>query len=336
MKNRSLTLSLTACLVGVFGLGAMSAEAATATPVETEVARLATQVDGTVGVSAWRLDGDGPQVHLNPDDAFPMASTFKVAVAAAVLAKVDAGELALTTMVPVPMAMHVDSEVIADRFIHEGLSLSIHNLLEVMLTQSDNTATDVLVAQAGGPAAVTAWLRAQGVEGQRVDRNTRDLLLGFYGIREAGPLTKAGVAELAKDPALLARSQQANRAFDADPRDTSTPRAMSTLLTRLFKGEALSADSTQTLIQVMQRCRTCSDRLRGRMPAGTVVADKSGTLGGTVNDVGVVTLPDGSQVVISAFVKGSSAPRSDRERVIAEIARTVRDYYLFLPKAATP
>jgi len=324
------------CIAACLALAPLAGIAAAPSPVETEVARLATLVDGTVGVSAWRLDGRGLQVHLNPDDAFPMASTFKVAVAAAVLARIDAGELQLSTMVPVPMAMQVDSEVIADRFIHEGLSLSVHNLLEVMLTQSDNTATDVLVEQAGGPAAVTAWLRAQGIEGQRLDRNTRDLLIEFYGVTDAGPLTKARAAELARDPVFVARRGTPNTAFDADPRDTSTPRAMSTLLTRLFSGDALSADRTTTLIQIMERCRTCSDRLRGRMPPGTVVADKSGTLGGTVNDVGVVTLPDGSRFAISVFVKASTAPRSERERVIAEIARTVRDFYLLEPPAAQP
>ena len=332
MKMTSRTLGL--CVAVVLGLSPLSAfSAGNASPVETEVARLATLIDGKVGVSAWRLDGQGAQVHLNPDEGFPMASTFKIAVAATVLAKVDAGELTLTTMVPVPKSFYVDSEVIADRFIHDGVSLSVHNLLEVMLTQSDNTATDVLVAQAGGPAAVTAWLRAQGIDGQRLDRNTRQLLSDIFELGD-GPLTKERVAELSKDPEVTKRLASPKPAFDTDPRDTSTPRAMSTLLTKLFTGKALSASSSEVLAQIMERCRTCSARLRGSLPPGTIVADKSGTVAGTVNDVGVVTLPDGSRFAISVFVKASSAPRGERERVIAEIARTVRDFYLLQPKAA--
>jgi len=332
MKMTSRTLSL--CVVALLGLSPLDAfSASKASPVETEVARLATLVDGKVGVSAWRLDGKGAQVHLNPDEGFPMASTFKVAVAAVILSKVDAGELALTTMVPVPKTFYVDSEVIADRFIHDGVSLSVHNLLEVMLTQSDNTATDVLVAQAGGPAGVTAWLREQGIEGQRLDRNTRQLLSDIFGLGDE-PLTKERVAELTLDPEVVKRTKSGNEAFDKDPRDTSTPRAMSTLLTQLFTGKALSPASTEVLVQIMERCRTCSARLRGSLPPGTKVADKSGTVAGTVNDVGVVTLPDGSQFAISVFVKASNAPRSERERVIAEIARTVRDFYLLQPTAA--
>jgi beta-lactamase class A len=67
------------------------------------------------------------------------------------------------------------------------------------------------------------------------------------------------------------------------------------------------------------------------LPAGTVVAHKTGTIGGTVNDVGVMTLPDGKrQIVIAVFIKESDKPLAERERVIAEIARSVRDYFLLV------
>jgi len=93
---------------------------------------------------------------LNADEAFPMASTFKIAVAGAVLAKIDAGTISLETLLPVDPARYVESDGIANALIHPGVSLSVHNLLELMLTHSDNTATDVLTATAGGPASVTA------------------------------------------------------------------------------------------------------------------------------------------------------------------------------------
>ncbi len=108
---------------------------------------------------------------------------------------------------------------------------------------------------------------------------------------------------------------------------------MGQLLTRIFRGAALSAASTQTIVGIMERCRTGQGRLIGRMPPGTVLAHKTGTIGGTVNDVGVITLPDDAgQVVIVVFVKKSDMPIADRERAIAEIARSVRDFYLFAGK----
>ena len=77
----------------------------------------------------------------------------------------------------------------------------------------------------------------------------------------------------------------------------------------------------------MERCRTGAGRLQGLLPEGTVVAHKTGTVGGTLNDVGIVTLPDGRRVVVAVFITRSSAPYDVRERVIAEIARSVCDYY---------
>ncbi len=323
-----------ACLgLGCVSTTAVAAERsplrASAAPLETEIRRLAATIDGVVGVAAARLDGSGARIGVNADQAFPMASTYKVPIAAKILSDVDAGTLSLDRMVDVDPALMVPSEVIADRFIHPGVSLSVYNLLELMLTQSDNTATDVLMALAGGPAAVTAWVRGQGVEGLRVDRDTNGLLRDFFDVRGEGSLNEAFEAAVRQNPKLAERGSGAHAAFDRDPRDTTTPQAMAALLTHLFAGQALSPSSTEVLAGIMRRCRTCDARLRGRMPAGTVVADKTGTIGGTVNSVGLVDLPDGSQVVMAVFVKESNAPFADRERVIAEIARSVRDYYLF-------
>lgn len=133
-----------------------------------------------MGVAAWRIDGRGPRLLMHADEAFPMASTFKVAVAGALLAKIDAGTLTLHRMIPVDPKLYVESDLIADALIHPGVSLSVQNLLELMLTRSDNTATDVLTAAAGGPEAVTEWLHKQGVNGQRVDRDTAGILRDFF------------------------------------------------------------------------------------------------------------------------------------------------------------
>src|SRR5437762_8858725 len=260
--------------------------------LEAEVRRIANAAGGEVGVAAWRLDGSGPRMLLNADEDFPMASTFKVAVAGALLGKVDAGALSLETMQPVDKSRYVESEVIADALIHSGVSLSIHNLLELMLTHSDNTATDVLTSAAGGATAVTAWVRAQGITGLRVDRDTAGIVRDFFGM-PTGMFSEALAAARKSDPKLDERGSHPNAAFDNDPRDTSTPNAMAELLSKIFTGHAFSPSSTKALIETMERCHTGDDRIRARLPAATTVADKTGTLGGSVNDAGVITLPNG-------------------------------------------
>ena len=297
--------------------------------LEADIERIAKPIGGVTGVAAFRLDGKGQPISVHGDEAFPLASSFKIAVAGTVLSQVDAGALRLEQMVEVDPDRHVASEVIADRFIHPGVSLSVQNLMELMLTQSDNTATDVLMELAGGPAAITAWVRKQGVDDFRVDRDTAGILRDFFGLPQ-GPFNEVLMAAAKADPSLLGKASQPNPAYDDDPRDTATPLGAARLLERIFSGKALSPASTDILVETMKRCRTGNDRIRGRLPVGTVVADKTGTAGGSVNDIGVIWLPgDAGQLALAVFIKKSAVPFAERERVIAEIARSVRDYYLY-------
>ena len=171
-----------------------------------------------------------------------------------------------------------------------------------------------------------------GIEGVRVDRPTIGLIADWIGIRELPPLADAtprAFRQLAD--AVSARDRElAAEAFASDPRDTATPRGMASLLAKIHRGEALGEQSTERLLDTMRRCRTGADRLKGLLPAGTVVAHKTGTIGGTTNDVGIITLPDDAgHVAIAAFVKGSERPVERRERAIAEVSRAVYDFFLF-------
>ena len=132
------------------------------------------------------------------------------------------------------------------------------------------------------------------------------------------------------DPNLEDRSSKPNTEFNSDPRDTATPEAMATLLQRIFTGKALKPASTQLLAEIMERNTTGKARIRGRLPNGIKVAEKTGTIGGSVNNVGMITLPgDAGKVIVAVFIKQSSKPFEDRERVIADVSRAIYDYYLF-------
>src|SRR5581483_4591564 len=158
--------------------------------LHNELARLARCAGGVAGVAASRLNGKSAPIHINGSEPFPMASTVKIAVAATTLSMIDKGELQLDQMLVIESENRVPSQPIADFFLHPGLSVSTANLLELMLTHSDNTATDVLMRLVGGPRAVNTWLVNQGIEGQRVDRDTAGLLRDFFAL-PSGPVFKA-------------------------------------------------------------------------------------------------------------------------------------------------
>jgi beta-lactamase class A len=212
------------------------------------------------------------------------------------------------------------------------VSLSLVNLLEPMITRSDNTATDVLFRLAGGPAAVAAWLARQGIAGITPSRSIRDLLIVLYGL-DPGPGVALRDALRALPPAEFAaakqRAQGRNPAYSTDPRDQATPAAMVELLARLHHAQGISAAARDTLLPIMARTSTGLRRIEGRLPPGVKVANKTGSASGTTNDVGILTLPGAlGSVALAVYVKDSALPPAGREDVIADLARAAYDYFV--------
>ncbi|MEQ9400149.1 MAG: class A beta-lactamase [Longimicrobiales bacterium] len=300
--------------------------------LRVEVARVAASSGGRVGVAAVHVES-GRAVYHNGDDPFPMASTYKVPIAVQLLTRVDAGELTLDRMVDLEAGdLHPGSGTLTELFDDPGVSLSVLNLMELMLLISDNSATDLVIRLAGGTDAVTDRMRALGHDGIRVDRPTSVLIGDFVGVEvpENGMITPERFGELAGRVSPEARESAAER-FARDLQDTATPRAMADLLLQIWNGEALSEGSSELLVDVMERVSTGQGRLKGMLPEGTTVAHKTGTIGGTTNDVGIIYLPEGrGHVVTVVFVADSEIDIPARERTIAQIARSIHDFFLFV------
>ena len=302
-----------------------------------EVERLAEAAHGTVGVAAYHLE-TGRGLTLNGDVRFPMASTYKVPIAVQILSMVDRGELSLHDMVELTEDdIYRTASAISDLLDDPGVQLSIHNLLELMLQISDNIATDVLFREAGGASAVTGKMADVGVEGIRVDRTTWALIANWLGrsdVTVAGGIAPDEYRELLEEERTEEDLARNNRTFNGDPRDTATPAAMASLLQKIWEGEILSEESSRLLIDIMYRCRTGAARLKGALPPGTAVAHKTGTIGETTNDVGIIDLPgDAGHVVTVVYIKESKLENNAAmEPVIAQIARAVHDYFVFNPR----
>jgi beta-lactamase class A len=302
--------------------------------LQREIARLSKTSGGVVGATAIHLES-GRRVSLNGNERFPMASTYKVPIAVQLLARVDKGEVKLEQMIELKQAdLHPGSGTLAELFNKPGVALSVRNFLELMLLISDNSATDVVLRVAGGADAVTARMRSLGIEGINVNGSTAEMIADWLGAK-LPPEEKWSPEEFEKAfDALTPEGQKiAAKKFDQDPRNTATPDGMADLLVKIYRKELHKADTAELLLDIMRRCKTGDARLKGLLPAGTVVAHKTGTIGGTTNDVGIITLPDNAgHVAIAAFVKSSEKEIAARERVIAEIARAVHDFFLFQAK----
>jgi len=301
-----------------------------------ELLRLSDRSGGKVGICAVHIES-GKTIVQNGKDHFPMASSYKVAIATQLLTRVDSGSITLDQLIPLTKNdLHPGSGMISDRFnwpnsASPGVALSTRSLLELMLLISDNSATDICLRLAGGPAAVTACMQRLGIDGLRVDRPTAWLIADCVGI----PMDMGQAWSPARYDSLAKFSTPEKReasyvAFENDVRDTSTPEAMTLLLTKLYTQPVLKPASHTLLLDIMKRCETGLARLKGALPPDTEVLHKTGTIGLTASDVGIIALPDNAgHVAISVFVKASKKDGTVRERTIAEVTRTIYDYFLF-------
>ncbi|MEG4036062.1 class A beta-lactamase [Microcoleus sp. S36b_A4] len=250
---------------------------------------------GRVGVTATVLE-TGESVSLNGNQHFPMQSVYKFPIAMAVLAQVDQGKLKLDQKIRVEA-----SDVLqGSRILNEksqGMEFSLAELLKYMVSESDNTASDVLLRQLGKPIIVTEYLRGLGVKGIVVANTEK---------------------ELGQDTAVQYRNY-------------ATPDATIVLLRAFHEGKGLSKSSQALLLQLMTETTTGPQRIKGLLPDGTVVAHKTGTsstvngVTAATNDVGLVTLPNGRHLAIAVFVSDSRANDAVREGVIAKVALAAWD-----------
>jgi beta-lactamase class A len=260
-------------LVAALALGPVAALAATDAREHAaggQLQALERESGGRLGLAA--LDtGTRRMLRHRADERFSMASTFKLLLAAAVLARVDAGERRLDEFVNFGAADLLDhSPVTAPHAADGGLPLEV--LIRAIVETSDNAAANVLLDGIGGPTALTAFARRIGDPVTRLDR---------------------------REPAL-------NSNLGGDPRDTTTPAAMVATLERLLLGSVLARASRERLLEAMRRCQTGRDRLRASLPPGWTAGDKTGTgERGAVNDLAIFWPPGRAPILVACYLSDS-------------------------------
>jgi beta-lactamase class A len=252
------------------------------------LAALEARAGGRLGVAV--LDtGSGRRLDHRGGERFPLCSTFKVLLAGAVLARVDAGQEVLDRRLSYSQADLLEYAPVTAAHVAEG-GLKVRDLCAAAVEVSDNTAANLLLRTLGGPGAITAFARSLGDPVTRLDRT---------------------------EPTL-------NTALPGDPRDTTTPTAMVDSLRALLLGPALKLASRQRLEGWMAACTTGRNRLRAGLPADWSVGDKTGSgERGTVNDVAILRPPHRAPILVAVYYTGSSAPMEDRNAVLAEVGRIV-------------
>lgn len=281
-----------------------SFEAIYSDPFERRVAALADGSQGRIGVAAVDL-ATGQQIAVLGDQRFPMASTSKIAIAATFMEGVEQGRWSLSSEFALKVPVRSQPFSSAKAPVTNGQYFPAVDLIEMMITRSNNQATDALLAAVGGPSAVNAWAHRNGIADYNLTRDIATL------VRDDGEI----------DPAQR-----------IDFRDSATPEAMVKLLTGLYQGQFLSASSRQVILGAMGRCKTGVRRMKADLPEGATVAHKTGSLSNTSSDIGIIHTADGRNIAVAIYVTGQGS-RLAREGKIASIARAIYDGYTAQPAA---
>ena len=258
-------------------------------PVKQQLSQLEKSNGGRLGVAAVNT-GNNQRIEYRGEERFPMCSTSKFIVAAAILNKSSTDSKLLETNLH-----YTSQDVNASGYApiaskHVATGMTIGAMCQASLNYSDSLAMNMLLRKLGGPKSVTAYARSIGDTSYRLDR---------------------------KEPEL-------NSSIPGDLRDTTTPLAMQKSLQTVVLGNSLAPAQRLQLQEWLKNNTTGSARISAGVPKNWLVGDKTGTgKYGTTNDVGVIW-PTGAQPIVLAIYFTQNKPNAKaNDQVIADATRIV-------------
>ncbi|MGC2235609.1 MAG: class A beta-lactamase, subclass A2 [Pyrinomonadaceae bacterium] len=266
--------------------------------LQAQFAQIASAAGGRVGVAAVMVESDD-LAYLDEGEHFPMQSVYKLPIAMAVLKQIDEGKIKLDRKVRIEKSDFVGKaqhSPIRDKNPN-GATLSVSEIMRAAISESDGTASDVLLKLCGGAPAAQEYLTRIGITELKILNTEKDF---------------------AQDQTLQYKNW-------------TSPAEAVNLLRALYNRQELSEQSQMLLLKFMTESTPGAKRLKGLLPANAVVAHKTGTSGtingitAATNDIGIVTMPNGKHFIIAVFVSDSPADETTREETIAKIAKAVWD-----------
>lgn len=251
------------------------------------------RIGGRLGVYAFDTER-GKRIGFDDTSRYAMASTFKLMLAAAVLQAVEKGTLTLEQRVTISARDMLAHAPVTTKYVAAG-SITIRELCAAAVEESDNPAANLLLAQIGGPAGLTHFIRSLGDNVTRLDRT-----------------------ELAL-----------NSNLPGDPRDTTSPRAMVGSMEKvLLAKHTLSDASRDLLIGWLINSPRGLQRIRAGLPQGWRVGDKAGTgENGAINDLAIAWPPRRGPILIAVYMSESKLPTEQLVVVHAEIGAALGQYF---------
>lgn len=274
-----------------------------------DIEQILSDKQAVVGVSIIGRNGKDT-LSINGDRQFPMQSVFKFHIALAVMSAIDKGELSLNQTIDIGKDELLPEDFwspLRDDYPNGG-SFTIQRLIQYAVSQSDNTACDVLIRLIGTPKTVEDFIKKSGIRDIQITFNEKDMQSKWENMFQ----------------------------------NWTTPKAASRTLELFYNnhGNLLSERSHEFIWKTSKETTTGRNRIRGQLPEETVVAHKTGWSGtnketgvtAAVNNIGIVFLENGNHFIISVFVSESTESFETNEKIIADIAKATYDFYTVSPR----
>lgn len=255
-----------------------------------------------IGVAVYGLESkDSMSIHNSLH--FPMQSVFKFHIALAVLNKADKGILSLTQKIFIQKKDLLPNtwSPIRKKYPDGNIYLSLADILAYTVSESDNNGCDILLRLIGGPKKVNDYIHTTGI----------------------------------KDLAINATEEEMHKEWNVQFTNWTTPAAATGLLKTFYDRKDISKKSFDFLWKILSETSSGNNRIKKQLPAGTLVAHKTGTsdtneqgITAAVNDIGIVTLPNGEHFAISVFVSNSKENNETNEKIISDISKITWDYFV--------
>ena len=222
----------------------------------------------------------------------PLMSTFKTLACAKLLSDEAKGKLTLDHPVTVEKSSLVTWSPVLEKRVGQAITLA--QACAATMQMSDNSAANIILKQTGGPQALTRFLSDLGDNTTRLDRFETEL----------------------------------NEARPGDPRDTTTPNAITATLDTLLFGKALSPGAQKQLTQWMKDNKVADNLLRSELPAGWQIADRSGAGGYGSRGITAIVWPvKRAPIIVSIYITQTDASFEQRNKAIAEIGKVIFSHY---------
>jgi beta-lactamase class A len=289
----------------------------TLTAVRSEIERLADATGGIVGVAATHLV-TGRHIGYREEELFPTASVIKLPLLVTLYEDAIAGRIDLAERVTYREDTNVAGSGVL-QFLDDGLNPTVRDLSVLMMSVSDNTATDLLFDRVG-KRRIESTMGRLGLQSIRVPFDIREMLMELVDLDHTQP---GGYDELRRRLRLSAGS--GGRSMIATQADRATPADMCRLLELIESRAILDPDSCTAILELLKRIQSAT-RIPGLLPKGTVVAHKTGSYRRLRNDVGIVYAPSGPYAV-ALFARELARDNIDDDGALARISLAIYEEF---------